>query len=101
MNCYLCNYEVSWGTPVCPQCGAALEWIEGDDEDHLASLMPVDWDDEVTFRQQRKRLYAIGLTVAGVLMAGIGLLAGRPLWMVTLVGVLFLVTGVYSLFRRR
>jgi hypothetical protein len=98
-NCQVCGTPVSWGTDVCPLCGSALEWEEGDEEDHYTAVMPYDWEqeEEIAFRRRRTRNYALGAIGAGVLLVALGLLSQFMIWAWIVPGVILIGAGVYGL----
>lgn len=97
-TCHLCGQPVSWGTPVCPRCGSALDWQEYDEDDPLAHLMPPGWDDSlIPAHKRRVRAYAIAAVVFGLLVTLVGLASNVARWPFLVIGPLFLVAGAYAL----
>ena len=76
-NCHVCGTEVSWGTPVCPLCGSALEWQEVDEDEPDAYLYTPTWGDgrRPHGRRRRGRAYQVGAIVFGVLLLSLGVAA--------------------------
>jgi hypothetical protein len=100
-KCHVCGTEVSWGTPVCPLCGSALEWQEVDEDDPDAYLYPPGWDDGKHptgyGRGRRGRAYQIGAVVVGVVLLALGVAMRGIAWQWAVPGLILLATGVAGL----
>ncbi len=104
-TCGVCGAEVTWGEPICPLCGSALEWEETDDADpdayQAAHLMPPWWNDEETlseYRERRGRWYAVVVMALGALAAALGLVSASPArWGFVAAGAAFVAGGAIGL----
>ena len=100
-TCHVCGTAVSWGAVTCPLCGSALNWEEEDEDDPLAVLMPVGWDDDdAAGHRPGVRWYAAGAIALGLILAFIGLASGGVRPGLLLLGGLLIAAGGYGLVRQ-
>lgn len=97
-TCHVCGTAVSWGEVICPLCGSALEWEEEDEDDPLAVLMPVGWDNgDTADHRPGVRWYAVGAVVSGLILAFVSLASGGVRPGLLLLGGLLIAAGGYGL----
>jgi hypothetical protein len=102
-NCHVCGTEVSWGTPVCPLCGGALEWQEVDEDEPDAYLYPPAWDDGRHPHGRRRcgRAYQIGAIVIGVVLLALGVVTRGIAWQWAVPGLILFAAGIAGLVMAR
>ena len=101
LTCHVCGTAVSWGTVVCPLCGSALDWEEEDEDDPLAVLMPVGWDDDdATDDGAGVRWYALTIIGLGVVAVIMSLVSGGVRVGLLLLGGLLISAGGFGLVTR-
>jgi hypothetical protein len=102
-KCHVCGTEVSWGTPVCPLCGSALEWQEVDEDDPDAYLYPPGWDNGKRRHGSRRsgRVYQLGAILVGVVLVALGVATRGIAWGWAIPGLILIAAGIAGLVMAR